>query len=131
MYSLSSRTNVGWRRVDGENTPRPNHVPSASSLGDGILNLGLDGGGRPFEQRLPLVDPTDQQARETLVGLFERRPGDPVVPIDRISRIICHQIEHNVLAVRVDQDDLSFWAHSVEDDPVIRFAELAVFAFAE
>ena len=60
VYSFPGCPDVlGWCR-HWDNTAWCDEIAMASSLGDCILNLGLDGGGRAFEQRLPLIDPSDQ-----------------------------------------------------------------------
>ncbi len=59
-------------------------------------------------------------------SLSQRGARETIVPVDGLDRILRHQIEHDILAMNMQDIEFSHIGHGVEHHQIIRHAELAI-----
>ena len=91
-----------------------------------VLGLRLRHRRRAVAQRRPLVEPADDRARDLRSPFAERGRRPAVVPVPGVAGQAGQAIEHQGVAVAVDDGQERASGDRVEDAPVVGLAELGV-----
>src|SRR6185436_4223664 len=101
-----------------------------SGLRDGVLRFRLRALRGAVLQRAPLVEPAAHGARHAGLPLRQRGPGPAIVPVPEVRGHGGQPVEHEALAVAMEDGELGLRPHRLENSPVVRLAEALILFLA-